>query len=158
VTGRAGSGTPTGWRTDRVAGLALGVFGLAVAGASLRYPLGTLRAPGPALFPLGLALILAALGAWTATAGRASPPLGALGWAEWRHAAAILGACAGAALLLEPLGYRVTVAADLVVLLRGVERRGWALTAAVALGLALGSFYLFDTLLRVPLPRGPLGL
>lgn len=151
--------SPTGpWRADRVGGLALAIFAVVVAAASLRYPLGTLRAPGPAFFPFGLALILAAFGAWTAAAGRASPPLPALGWAEWRHAAAILGASAGAALLLERLGYRLTVAAVLVVLLRGVERRSWALTAAVALGLAAGSFYLFDTLLRVPLPRGPFGL
>jgi hypothetical protein len=145
------------WRADRVGGLALVAVAVAVAAASLRYPLGTLREPGPAFFPLGLALLLGAFGAWTAAAGRDSPPLPTLGWAEWRHAAAILGACAGAALLLERLGYRLTIAAVLLVLLRGVERRGWGQTVAVALGLAAGSFYLFDTLLRVPLPRGPGG-
>ena len=30
--------------------------------------------------------------------------------------------------------------------------------AAFAFGLAFGSFYLFDTLLRVSLPRGPFGI
>jgi hypothetical protein len=31
-------------------------------------------------------------------------------------------------------------------------------TALVAIGLATGTYYLFDTLLRVQLPRGPFGL
>jgi hypothetical protein len=38
-----------------------------------------------------------------------------------------------------------------------VERRGWVETLVFAFGLAFGSFYLFYTLLRVPLPEGPLG-
>jgi len=38
-----------------------------------------------------------------------------------------------------------------------VERlRPW-LTLALALGLSLGTFWLFDSLLRVPLPRGGWG-
>jgi hypothetical protein len=145
-------------RADRVAGLALAALAAAVAAESLRYPVGTVREPGPAFFPLVLALALAGFGLLTAAAGGRSVPLRALGWGEWRHAAAILGAAAFAALALERLGYRLTLIVLLAVLLGAVERRGLLLTAAVALGLALGSFYLFDTLLRVPLPRGPFGL
>jgi len=33
-----------------------------------------------------------------------------------------------------------------------------AVVVAVALGLSLGSFFLFSNLLKVPLPRGPWGL
>ncbi|MBI2526826.1 MAG: hypothetical protein HYY95_03785 [Candidatus Rokubacteria bacterium] len=43
-------------------------------------------------------------------------------------------------------------------LLRVVERRHLPAAAAFAVGLAWGSFHLFSTLLRVPLPRGPWGL
>ena len=46
----------------------------------------------------------------------------------------------------------------LVFLLAVVERRGLVATSLFALALAFGSYFLFGTLLRVPLPRGPFGL
>ena len=76
---------------------------------------------------------------------------------EWRHALAIFAACIFAALGIERLGYRLTVVLVLGFLLKVVERRGWRGTIGLALGLAFGSFYLFHTLLRVPLPLGSLG-
>jgi hypothetical protein len=39
-----------------------------------------------------------------------------------------------------------------------LERKGWVVGLALTLVMALGSFYVFDTLLRVPLPRGIFGL
>jgi hypothetical protein len=38
-----------------------------------------------------------------------------------------------------------------------VERRGVLATSLFAVALAFGSYYLFGTILRVPLPLGPLG-
>jgi len=70
---------------------------------------------------------------------------------------AILGACAFAALGLERLGYRLTVAAMLGFLVGVVERRSLVTTVVLMVAFALGTFFLFDTLLRVPLPRGPGG-
>ena len=72
-------------------------------------------------------------------------------------AAAIFGCCAFAAWGLDRLGYRLTIAIVLAVLLRGLERQGWVLSLVLTVGMAWGSFYVFSTLLRVPLPRGPLG-
>jgi hypothetical protein len=43
-------------------------------------------------------------------------------------------------------------------LLLVLERQGWVLGLVLTVVMAWGSFYLFDTLLKVPLPRGPLGL
>jgi putative tricarboxylic transport membrane protein len=77
---------------------------------------------------------------------------------EWRHALAILVACAFAALALERLGYRLTIGAALLFLLAVVERKRTAGALLFAAAFAAGSFILFDTLLRVPLPRGPWGL
>jgi hypothetical protein len=45
----------------------------------------------------------------------------------------------------------------LAFLLLRVERRGLVLGAALSLAMAWGSFYVFDTLLKVRLPRGPFG-
>jgi Tripartite tricarboxylate transporter TctB family len=144
--------------TDRVAGAALILLALVVLWESRRLPLGSLRSPGPAFMPVALALMLAGFGALLiALAGRA-PALAAVDWREWRHAAAILGVCVFAALALERLGFRITIAITLAFLLRIVERKGSIFSAAVSIAVAAGAFFLFDTLLRVQLPRGPLGL
>jgi hypothetical protein len=42
-------------------------------------------------------------------------------------------------------------------LVKLVEHRGWILSLSFAGALSFGSFFLFYTLLRVPLPEGPLG-
>jgi hypothetical protein len=143
---------------DRVAGLALGLIGLAGAVESLAFPLGSLRRPGPAFTPLALALLLILLGAAVFATGRGSRRFAEVGWHEWRHAVAIFTACAFAAWGLERVGYRLTMAVVVAFLVLVVERRGWALGLALTAGVPGGSFFLFDTLLHVPLPRGPFGL
>jgi hypothetical protein len=90
------------------------------------------------------------------TAGRA-PWLSSLRWNEWRHALAILLTCVFAVFAIERLGYRLTVLLALIFLVKGVEKRGWVSSLTFAFGMAFGSFYLFYTILRVPLPQGPLG-
>ena len=62
------------------------------------------------------------------------------------------------ALALERLGYRITIVVACAFLIGVVERRRPVAAALVAIGLAAGTYYLFDTLLRVQLPRGPFGL
>jgi hypothetical protein len=143
--------------TARVAGGVLAMFALLVLFESRRYPLGSLHSPGPGYMPVLLALLLLLFGIALVASGRTAASIAEVGWRESRHAAAILGACAFAALALERLGYRITVLLVMVVLLGVVERRRPLITAAVSLGIALGSFHLFSTVLRVPLPRGPLG-
>jgi hypothetical protein len=83
--------------------------------------------------------------------------LSSLSWTEWRHALAILAVCVFAGLGMERLGYRVTMLLVLGFLLRIMEKCGRVLTVSFALTLAFGSFFLFHTILRVPLPQGPLG-
>jgi hypothetical protein len=146
--------------TDRVAGGVLLLLGLFVIEESwrLRLPLGTLGNPGPAWVPAVLALLVLVSGVAVLVMGGQAPRLLAVGWTEWRHAVAIFGVCAFAALGLERLGYRLTMVVILAVLIGAVERRGLVLTLVFSLALAAGTFFVFDTLLRVPLPRGPFGL
>jgi hypothetical protein len=143
---------------DRVAGTGLVLLGLLTLWESRVLPLGSLRSPGPAYMPVVLAVVVLGLGALIWAFGAGSPRLADVGWHEAGHALAILGTCAFTALALERLGYRVTMAVLILVLLRAVERQGMVFAAGFALGLSLATHYLFDTLLRVPLPRGPLGL
>src|SRR4029078_2102313 len=143
---------------DRVAGVALVVIGLVAVWESRAFPLGTLHRPGPAYMPGLRALLLFVFGIAGFAMGGGARRLLEVGWPEWRHVAAIFAACAFAAFGLDRLGYRLTMAVVVGLLLLGLERRGWALGLGLTVAMAWGSFYLFDTLLRVPLPRGPYGL
>ena len=143
--------------TDRISGAVLVIFSILVIWYSTALPVGSFRHPGPAYIPILLAAILLVFGGLIAgTAGHA-PDMSSIGWTEGRHAAAILVACIFAGFGLERLGYRVTVALALLFLFKIVERRGWLLSASLSVALAFASFYLFHTLLRVPLPPGPFG-
>jgi len=144
--------------TDRVAGAALVVVGLVAVWQSLQFPFGSLHRPGPAYVPILLAVLLIVFGLAVAALGGASRRLDAIGWEEWRHAVAIFATCAFAAVALERLGYRLTMSLAMAFLLLVLERKPVVSSIAVALAVGVGSFYLFDTVLRVPLPRGPLGL
>jgi len=143
--------------TDRLSAGILALFALLVIWQSHELPLGTFHRPGPGYAPVVLAALLLFFAILImVTAGRA-PKLCSIQWTEGRHAAAILASCVFAVLAIERLGYRCTMLAMLVGLLRLVERRGWVMSFAFALALSFGSFFLFHTLLRVPLPLGPLG-
>jgi hypothetical protein len=144
--------------TDRVAGAALVLVALLALVDSRGLPLGTLRNPGPAYMPVLLASGLLVLGGLIAGAGARAARLSGVGWGDLRHALAIVGVCAFAAWGLERLGYRLTITVALVALLGLLERKGPVVTILAALVLAFGTFFLFATLLRTPLPRGPFGL
>ena len=143
--------------TDRVSASALVVFALLVIWESRQLPLGTFRQPGPAFIPILLAsLLLIFAGFLILTSGRA-PLLSSINWTEWRHALAILAASLFSVFAMERLGYRLTVLLVLGFLVKLVEQRGWILSLSFAFTLSFGSFFLFYTLLRVPLPQGPFG-
>ena len=142
---------------DRVGGAALAALALFTLLESRTLPLGTLQNPGPAYVPVLLAGLLFVFGVCIAALGARSARLAAVGWSEWKHGLAILGACAFIALALERLGYRLTIFVALVFLLGVLERQGWLTTLLFSAGFSLGSFYLFSTLLRVPLPYSPWG-
>jgi putative tricarboxylic transport membrane protein len=143
--------------TDRLSGIALVLFAIVVMVESRTLPLGSFRQPGPAYIPVLLGLLLFLFGALLAfTSGRA-PAFSAVTWNEWPHAAAVLAASLFSAFAIERLGYRLTILLVIGFLLTAAERRGWMTSLLVALSLSFGSFYLFNNVLRVPLPEGPLG-
>ncbi len=140
---------------DRIAGIALLLFSLAVMWEDRALPLGTFHKPGPGYMPMVLAIVLAAMGILVAAGGGDSPPIASLTWAEGKHALGILAGCAFTALALERLGYRLTMIILVGFLLWVIERKRPVVVVLAALGLSLGTFYLFSSLLKVPLPLGP---
>jgi putative tricarboxylic transport membrane protein len=153
--GRARLGVLT---TDRLAGIVLAAFALFALWESRVLPFGTIAEPGPGSVPVLLALALLVSSLAVVLGGATAPGVASLRWTEWRHAVAILGTCVFMALALERLGYRLTMLVALFALVAVVERKGWIGAAVFAVGFSLGSHYLFGTLLRVPMPRGPFGL
>jgi putative tricarboxylic transport membrane protein len=143
---------------DRIGGVVLFLFAFLIIWESNRtLPLGSLHSPGPGYLPTVLALLLAGLSILMVLSGRSSPRFVSLRWTEGKHALAILAACGFAALVLERIGYRATMFLLLLFLLGVVERLRPILVLSLALGLSLGSFWVFYDLLRVPLPFSPLG-
>ena len=89
--------------------------------------------------------------------GGLAPAFRTLKWGEGRHAAAILGCSLFATFAMEIIGYRITMIIILGFLFGGVERlKTWQIFS-LTLAMALGSFWVFDTFLKVPLPRGNWG-
>src|SRR5207237_7551802 len=121
----------------------------------LKLPLGNLQNPGPAYVPALLAVLLLAFAILIIVFGGRSPLMAGVSWSEWRHAVAILAVCAFMALALERLGYRITIFVSLAVLLGVLERQSIIKTFLFSALFAAASYYLFATLLRVPLPLGP---
>lgn len=144
-------------RNDQLSGLVLVAIAAFAAWQNRGYPLGTLSDPGPGYTPLLIAVFLGIVGAAIVVAGKNSPSVSETRWPEAKRASLILGACAAATYALEPLGYRITIAALLVVFLGVIERRKPVPVALVSIGFSLVSYYLIATLLRVPLPKGPAG-
>jgi putative tricarboxylic transport membrane protein len=143
--------------TDRVSGTALALFSLLVIWESRQLPFGSFRQPGPAYIPVIIAALLLFLGLALILSSSRAPSLSSIRWTEWRHVLAILAASTFSIFAMERLGYRLTVLLVLGFLVKVVERRGWLLSLVFAFILSFGSFFLFYTVLRVPLPEGPLG-
>ena len=142
---------------DRVSGAFLTLLGLFVVWERRVLPLGTASHPGPGYFPLLLAILLIVLGAILIVRGKEAKKIRSVSWPEAPHAVAILGCCLFISLFMETIGYRLTLLLTLGFLFGVMERIKVWLTLALTLGFSLGTFWLFDSLLRVPLPRGGWG-
>jgi putative tricarboxylic transport membrane protein len=142
---------------DRVSGSALVLLGLFIMWERRVLPLGTHGQPGPGYLPLLLAILMVILGGLLVLRGGGAVPLRTVVWSEAPHALAILACTVFATALLERLGYRVTLVIVLGFLFGVMERLRLWQVAALTLGLSLGTFWLFDSFLRVPLPRGGWG-
>jgi Tripartite tricarboxylate transporter TctB family len=143
--------------TDRASAIALIIFALLVIWESRQLPLGTLRQPGPAFIPILLALLLLMFAVFLVLTSSRAPSLSSITWTEWRHALAILAASLFSVFTIERLGYRLTVLLVLGFLVKLLEQRSWIVSLSFAFTLSFGSFFLFYTVLRVPLPQGPFG-
>jgi putative tricarboxylic transport membrane protein len=122
--------------------------------------MGSAAKPGAGLFPLLVGVSLSglslALFIWAGrnkdTAARDQEPFP--GGKDRQRVLAVGGTLALFVLLLKTLGYGICGAALMAAVLRFLGLRNWAKILLISFVTAAISFFLFDTLLGVPLPRG----
>jgi ethanolamine transporter EutH len=145
-------------RPDQIAGVVTVLLGVYVGFASREYPFGTIAEPGPGFLPLVLAIVLSAFGLVLTISASLIPSERRISFEEFPHAVVILAALGAAALAIERMGYRITIGVMVLVFLALIERRNVIGALSIATVMALGSFYLINNVLRVPLPLGPWGI
>lgn len=134
----------------------------------LRYPLGTLKAPGPGVFPLVIGLLAAVLallelfegiGDWrsclrTGTPVSGGPPAYCVDTFDERRPAILVVALVVYLMVVQTVGFLTTTAVLVVVTSRLMGARDWGRPVALALGTVLVCYVLFTVWLRMSLPTG----
>lgn len=151
-------------KADLAAGLLVALLGSAVAVyAASSYDLGTLRRMGPGMFPMGLGVLMAALGLILVlgAARRRQPPLESprdrIG-IEFRSAALATTGVIAFGLMIRPAGLILAVLA-VVIIPAFADRKNRPLSIIVlSLSLAALAVATFHWLLGLPMPLLPMGL
>jgi len=151
-------------RDEAIGGIVIFLFGAVTAYFSLRTPLGTFRAAGSGLFPLGLGILLMGLSIVLlikanvqAKPIRAKKPLSEVPRSV-KQVILFMGAIVLATLLFKELGYPLMWFLLLFALLRILGVRRWAYNLSLSLLTATGAYFLFVLWLQIPLPKGWIGL
>ena len=151
-------------RDEFIGGILIFLFGAVTAFFSLRIPLGTFRAAGSGLFPLGLGILLMGLSIVLLIKAyvqgkpirEKKPPSEAP--RSVTQVILFMGAIALATLLFKQLGYPLMWFLLLFALLRILGVRRWAYNLSLSLLTATGAYFLFVLWLQIPLPKGWIGL
>jgi putative tricarboxylic transport membrane protein len=148
-------------KDDQVSSLAWLVFAGLICIASLRLPLGSLHEPGAAVFPLGSGFLLGILSVIAYLQARRNPAKEVSNSSNSKrmrkNPVFVLVALFGAALCLDVLGFRLTIFLFLVFLLRVIGNQNWLLTLGGSFLASLTSYLLFESWLKVQLPKGLFG-
>jgi putative tricarboxylic transport membrane protein len=145
-------------RADAVA--AGGVLLLAGVAAyeAAKLPFGSVGNPGPGFLPWWAAVALGLLAVLRLGQTRLARPAPDDDHPD-RRVATVVGlvvALLAYVALLELLGYPLSTFLLVLVVLRLLELRRWAVTLGIAAAAAIASFVVFAVWLKVPLPPGPL--
>ena len=143
-------------RRDHAAGGAFIVAGALLLAVSGDLPFGTLASPGAGMLPKLVIGLMMAFGLILLTRAGDSPPLAAVAWGDLPHAVRVVVLAAAAVALYVPLGFLPTMSLLLFGLVYVVERKPLLNAVLFSAGVTGIAYLLFNTLLKSPLPRGPL--
>jgi hypothetical protein len=142
-------------RRDHVAGGVFIAAGLLVFAMSGDLPFGTLASPGAGMMPKLVLGLMMAFGAIILLRAGESPPLAEIAWGDFRHAATVVVVSAVAIALYTTIGFVLSVTLLLFVLFYFIERRNIWAALVISAGVTGLSYFLFNTLLKSPLPPMP---
>jgi hypothetical protein len=146
--------------TDHVAGGAAIAAAAAVLAVSGDLPFGSLALPGAGMMPKLVCTLMIVFGALLIIRGGAGEPFAAVGWSDLPHAVRVFAVTAAAVALYTTLGFMITMALLLFVLV-GWEyswsRRSIVAAAAYGIGVSLLTWELFTIVLKQPLEQGIFG-
>jgi putative tricarboxylic transport membrane protein len=77
-------------------------------------------------------------------------------WAQLRQVLSVVAPTAVYVLILPYIGIYIASTALIALFMRWLGRYRWPLTAAVALGVPVAVYFIFERWFLVPLPKGPL--
>ena len=151
---------------DISSGLFWSGIGIFFCAGALKYGLFVDGLPGPGLLPFiaGSCLFLLSLSVFLSALRKRklqsapimenfSPEKGSL-----RKVLSVSLALGGYVLLLEPLGFPLTLLIFMIFLLRYIEPQNWRTVILVATLSVVACFILFNIVLQVRMPRGIIGL
>ena len=144
-------------RTDHVAGGFFIVFAVIVLAISGDLPVGRLSMPGAGMMPKLAAGLLIVFGLVLVLRAGESAPLATLRFDDLPHAATVAGITATAVILYTRLGFAITMALMLFVLVAGAERRNPLVAGLYSLGVVALTYVLFEVALKTPLEKGIFG-
>ena len=140
--------------TISIVSITLSLFYL---GFAWHYPIGSAKQPGPGLYPLVVGIFLLVTSIGTGFGVRSKAAQGKIDWprgaGRWRMAA-ILGAILTYIILLPYAGHAIAATIVILVALQAIGGQRWPMKIVLSVAIGFGSYYLFNTLLGTPLPRG----
>ncbi|MFF0338346.1 tripartite tricarboxylate transporter TctB family protein [Kribbella sp. NPDC004875] len=137
------------WAVQAVLAAVGGYVAISARGLGVWLPEG----PGPGFFPLVLAVALVLLSVvWFFQTPRLEAVPTGDERTPWRAAGVTLASLVVLAVVLQVLGFQVSLCLFLLFHLRWIGKVRWLTTVIVAVVGSVGTFHLFNDLLLVPLP------
>jgi hypothetical protein len=113
--------------------------------------------PGSGFLPRIVAIALIVLGLALMLRAGETEPLSSINWSDAKHASMVIVIAGLAIAFYTILGFLTTMFLMMGALLIIIERRHPLRAGIYCLAMVLGTYVVFSTLLKTPMPTGPFG-
>ena len=151
-------------KDEAIVGIVIFLFGLLTLALSLGMPIGTFRTAGTGMFPLILGVLLMILsGAFVSRIflggnERAKKEASLESSGSPKQLILFLGTMVLVTLFFSKWGYPLSAFLLMLALLRVLGVKKWTLTLPLSLMVAVVCYFLFVQWLKIPLPKGWIGI
>jgi hypothetical protein len=152
-------------RDEAIVGVIIFLFGLITTVLSLKMPIGTFRMAGTGMFPLILGILLIVLSAIfvlkifiQGKERQVKKEISIESSESPRTLILFLGTMVLVTLFFNKLGYLLSAFLLMLALLRVLGVKRWTLTLPLSFMTAVACYFLFVQWLKIPLPKGWIGI